>query len=258
LIFVIGAGMAAVAFIAVFVIGALLAANNSASHQVTAVVALRDIAPRQVITPDAVALRLVPAASLPPHSINRMADLQGDTALVTIYKGQVLSQNVVISAPDQIDFGAEITLPIPKGFVALTIPTDEQQGVAGYVAAGDYIDIIATVKIDVFTPVVRFSKTVSKTVFAVVRVIRVGPPSQGPKAGQQQGVASSLTILVSQCDGEYLAWLVNNASLKYSLLSTEDYAKTPATADPGCASTVVPGGVVGPAQVDARWGFTKG
>jgi Flp pilus assembly protein CpaB len=257
LIFVIGAGMAVVAFIAVFVIGALLAAANSGSHQVTAVVALRDIGPRELITSDSVALRQVPAASLPPHSINLMADLQGDTALVTIYKGQVISENLIASAPDQIDLGAETFLPIPEGFVALTIPTDEQQGVAGYVAAGDYIDIIATVKIDVFTPVVRFSKTVSKTVFAVVRVIRVGPPTQGPKAGQQQGVASSLTILVTQCDAQYLAWLVNNASLKYSLLSSVDYARTPAPADASCSSTVVPGGVVGPAQVDARWGFTK-
>jgi pilus assembly protein CpaB len=250
--------MAVVAFIAVFVIGALLAASNSATHQVTALVALQDIGPRDPITSSLVALRQVPASSLPPHSINRMADVQGYQALVTIYKGQVLSQNLIASNPDQIDSGAQAFLPIPKGFVALTIPTDEQQGVAGYVSVGDYIDIIATVKIDVFTPVVRFSKTVSKTVFAVVRVIRVGPPSQGPKTGQQLGVASSLTILVTQCDGEYLAWLVNNASLKYSLLSSRDYALTPAPADASCSSTVVPGGVVGPAQVDARWGFTKG
>jgi pilus assembly protein CpaB len=258
LIFVIGVGMAVLAFIAVFVVGALLTASNSANHQVTAVVALRDIQPRELITPSSVALRQVPASALPPHSINQMADLAGDTALVTIYKGQVVSQNVVASAPDQIDLSGAAFLPIPQGFVALTIPTDEQQGVAGYVSAGDYIDIIATVKIDVFTPVIRFSKTVSKTVFAVVRVIRVGPPTQGPKAGQQQGVASSLTILVTQCDAQYLAWLVNNASLKYSLLSYKDYAITPSPADANCSSTVIPGGVVGPAQVDARWGFTKG
>ena len=187
-----------------------------------------------------------------------MADLQGDQALVTIYKGQVLSQNVIASAPDQIDQAGTPFLPIPQGYVALTIPTDEQQGVAGYISAGDYIDVIATVKIDVFTPVIRFSKTVSKTVFAVVRVIRVGPPSLGPKTGQQQGVSSSLTILVTQCDAQYLAWLVNNASLKYSLLSSIDYARTPAPADADCSSTVVPRGVVGPGQVDARWKFTKG
>lgn len=245
LIFVIGAGMAVVAFIAVFVIGALLASSNSASHQVTAVVALQDINPRVLITASSVALRQVPAASLPPHSMSLIADVQGKKALVTIYKGQVLSQNLIASAPDQINYEAGDTLPIPKGFVALTIPTDEQQGVAGYIAAGDYIDITATMK------------SVSKTVFAVVWVIRVGPPTQGPKEGQQQGVSSSLTIVATQCDAQYLAWLINNASLKYSLLSSADYAPTPAAADASCSPTAVPDGVIGPAQVAARWGFPK-
>ena len=66
LIFALGAGMAALAFIAVFVIGAVLAAGSSATRQVTAVVALRDIPPRELITPASVALIQVPAAALPP------------------------------------------------------------------------------------------------------------------------------------------------------------------------------------------------
>jgi pilus assembly protein CpaB len=255
---VIGAAMAVLAFVAVFVVGAILSASNSATRQVTAAVALHDIQPREIITPSSVALIQVPAASLPPHAIVRMADLVNDTALVTIYKGQVLSQSLVAASPDQIDLGAaSITLPIPKGLVAFTIPTDEQAGVAGYISAGDYINIIATVKIDVFTPVVRFSKTISRTVFTSVRVIRVGPPTVGAKVGQQQGLASSLTVIASECDAQYLAWFANNASLKYTLLSIDDYAAKAPVADSGCPSTTAPG-PVGPAQVDQRWGFTKG
>src|SRR5438445_4640384 len=102
LIFVIGAGMAIFAFVGVFVVGIVLAAGNSATRQVTAVVALRDIEPRKLITTSSVAVSFVPAASLPPHSIVRLADIVGDTALVTIYKGQVLSQNIVAASPDQI------------------------------------------------------------------------------------------------------------------------------------------------------------
>ena len=258
IIFVIGAAMAVLAFVAVFVVGAILSAGNSATRQVTAAVALRDIQPREVISPSSVALLQVPAASLPPHSIVRMADLVGDTALVTIYKGQVLSQSLVAASPDQIDLGtASSYLPIPQGFVAVTIPTDEQAGVAGYISAGDYINIIATVKIDVFTPVVRFSKTVSRTVFVSVRVIRVGPPTVGARVGQQQGLASSLTIIASECDAQYLAWFANNASLKYALLSSNDYAAKAPAADSSCPSTTAPG-PVGPDEVNSRWGFTKG
>jgi hypothetical protein len=52
-------------------------------------------------------------------------------------------------------------------------------------------------------------------------------------------------------------WLILNASLKYTLLSYHDYSKAPAPADSTCPSTTAPG-LIGPVQVDARWGFTKG
>lgn len=263
LIFVIGAGMALFAFVAVMIVGVVLAAGNSSGHQVTAVVAAQDIQPRELITASSVAVMLVPAASLPPHSIVRMADLVGDTALVTIYKGQVLSLNLVVASPDQIDQGTAAYLPIPQGFVAMTIPTSELQGVAGYVSAGDYINLIASVNAKLLLIYkgqavdTRDTGMVTRTVFTSVRVIRVGPPTLGPKEGQQQGVSSSLTVIVSECDAQFIDWFINNASLKYVLLSYKDYAVSLASADMSCPATVAPS-VVGPAQVNARWHFTQG
>jgi pilus assembly protein CpaB len=263
LIFVIGAGMAIFAFVAVFVVGMVLAAGSSATRQVSAVVALRDIGPREPITVSSIAVSQVPAASLPPHAIVRMADLVGYTALVTIYRGQVLSQNVVTASPDQIDQAVSSYLPIPQGFVAITVPTNELQGVAGYVAAGDYINVIASVNTKLLLvyrgQVIDTHDTgmVTRTVFTSVRVIRVGPPTVGPNTGQQQGLSSSLTIVVSECDAQFIDWFINNASLKYVLLSNKDYALTPAAADASCPSTIAPS-VVGPAQVNSRWNFTKG
>jgi Flp pilus assembly protein CpaB len=262
LIFVIGAGMALLAFVAVFVVGIVLSAGNSASRQVTAVVAVRDIQPRELITTSSVALSQVSSAALPPHAIVRLADLVGDTALVTIYKGQVIGQNVIAASPDQIDEGSQSYLPIPQGFVAMAIPTNELQGVAGYPSAGDYINIIATVNVSLLTlyngqVVNRSTGTVTRTVFTSIRIIRVGPPTVGPKTGQQQGVVASLTIILSECDAQYLDWLTNNATLKYVLLSYKDYAPPPATADSSCPPTGIPG-VVGPKQVNSRWDFTKG
>lgn len=255
LIFVLGAAMAVFAFVAVFVVGVVLAAGNSATRQVTAVVALRDIQPRELITTLSVGVTQVPAAALPPKSIVRMADVVGDTALVTISKGQVLSQNVVAASADQIDEGTTSYLPIPQGFVAMTIPTSELQGVGGYVSPGDYINVLATLNTSLFG--VRDAKSVTRTVFISMRVIRVGPPTIAPKTGQQQGVASHLTVVVSLCDAQYMDWLINNASLKYVLLSFKDNAPAPVLADATCPSTVAPG-VVGPAEVNSRWGFTKG
>jgi len=248
--------MAIFAFVAVFVVGMVLAAGSSSGRQVTAVVAARDIQPRELITASSVTLTLVPAASLPPHSIVRVADLVGDSSLVTIYKGQVLSQNLVVASPDQLDSSTLPYLPIPKGFVAITIPTNELQGVAGYVSAGDYINLIASVNARLVGDT-RDTGMVTGTVFTSVRVIKVGPPVLGPKTGQQEGVSSSLTVVVTECDAQFIDWFINNATLKYVLLSYQDYAPTPAAADASCPSTVAPG-VVGPLQVNARWNFTKG
>jgi len=255
LIFILGAGTAVFAFVAVFVVGMLLAAGTAASRQVTAVVAVRAIAPRELITPDSVTVTRVSTAALPPHSILRTSDLIGYTALITIYKGQVLSQGFVAASPDQIDNASSSYLPIPQGFVAITIPTNELQGVAGYVAVGDYLNVIATVNTSIFSP--QNPRAVTRTVFTSIRVIRVGPPTIGPKTGQQQGVASSLTIVVSQCDAQFIDWFINNASLKYALLSYKDYSPATPAADSACPPTVAPG-LVGPAQVNSRWSFTKG
>jgi hypothetical protein len=87
-------------------------------------------------------------------------------------------------------------------------------------------------------------------VFRDVIVLRVGP---GAATQGASPVSTSLTVLMTACDSEYLFWLLNNAVLKYELESFKDYGSIPTQADPKCQS--IPGGV-GPREVDAKWHFT--
>jgi len=255
-LFILGVALALISFLAMFAFGILFANRVPAVGTVRVVVAAQDIQPREPITADMITTGSVPASAVPPRVFTRLSDLNGFAALVVIYKGQALTANMVASNPDQLaTAGASSYLPIPQGYVAITLPTGEQQGVAGYITQGDYIDIIATVNTSLLSP--NSGHTVARTVFINVHVIRVGPPSLAPKQGQVQGVASSLTVVVSLCDAQYLEWLIQNAALKYVLLSYHDYATSVAASDPACPSTTQPG-IVGPAQVEARWGFTKG
>lgn len=254
-LFILGVGLALLAFLAMFAFGILFANRSQVAGQVQVVVAARDIEPREPITPDMITLAKVPSTTLPPHAIVNSGELAGFSALVTIYKGAVVTSNVVTSNPDQIAGGAASFLPIPQGYVAMTLPTGEQQGVAGYIAQGDYMNVIATVNTGLFST--NSPRTVARTVFTSLYVIRVGPPSLAPKQGQAQGIASSLTVVMSLCDAQFMDWLISNASLKYVLLSYKDYSpKSLVAPDPGCPSVNEPG-VVGPSQVDARWAFTK-
>jgi hypothetical protein len=80
----------------------------------------------------------------------------------------------------------------------------------------------------------------------------------GPATGQSGpggSVTSSLTLLTTACDAEYLFWLLNNASMKYALESFTDYAKSPSQPDPSCPS-LSSGVGVGPKEVDKRWHFS--
>jgi len=144
--------------------------------------------------------------------------------LVTILSGQAITSNVVVRASQALGSQSEY-LPIPSGFVALTIPTSEQQGVAGFIQPGDYISVIATVS--------TAGHVSSLTIFTNLHVIRVGANSSG---GSSSG-ASSLTVVVTQCQAEVITWFLQYASMKYSLESFHDYLQPDNTAkDPGCPS----------------------
>ena len=253
-LFLLGVAMALLSFIAMFAVGVLFANKSSPGRLVPVVAAARDIQPRELIAPAMLTVVEQPANLLPPRAVLRAADVKGYSALVPIYKGQVLTDNLVAASPDQIDESNAAYLPIPQGFVAMTLPTSELQGVAGYVAPGDYINVIVTINTQIFNQ--NPARTVTRTVFTSLHVIRVGPPSAAPREGLPQGLASSLTVVLSECDAQYLDWLGQNATMKYVLLSYKDYTPTAAQPDAACPSTTAPG-LVGPAQVDQRWAFTK-
>jgi pilus assembly protein CpaB len=188
---------------------------------------------------------------VPPQSFSDVNSVAGKGARVDIPAGAPVTANLIAQSPDLLSSSDTIYLPIPSGFVAVTIPTSEEVGVGGYVQLGDRITVLATVNTSIFgtspgSPVVR-------TVFRNLDVIRVGPASTASGASQ---ITSSLTVLMTACDSEYMFWFLTNAVLKYTLESFKDYQPTPNQPDPSCPNLTSAAGV-GPHEVDARWQFTK-
>jgi len=253
-LFILGVAMALLAFLLMLVFGAIFASRSHSTTSVRVVVAAQDITPREPITADMISYGTVSSDSVPPKVFTQMATLTGYAAVVEILKGQVLTSNVVSQNQDLLAGASSSFLPIPSGYVAITLPTGEQQGAGGYIAQGDYINIIASLNTGLITT--TNPRTVTRTVFTSVYVIRVGPESTVPRQGVAQGLATSLTVLMTECDAQYMTWLILNASLKYAILSYKDYKQAPEPADPACPATVAPG-IIGPAQIDARWGFTR-
>lgn len=256
-LFAVGVVMAIGAFIVVFAIGlALLGRASTATAEVAIVVANRDLAPREQLQAGDVRLARYPQPQVPAGALTSIGAVRDQAAQATILKGQPVTTNLISASAEPADPTVSGYLPIPPGFVAVTVPTSEQQGVAGYIAVGDYINVLSTASTAAFGA--QPGKLVTRTVFTSLHVIRVGPApaSAGAHAPQQQGVTSSLTVVVTACDAQYLDWLVANTTIKYELLSHRDYLPGPAAADPACPATGAPPGI-GPGQVDARFGFTR-
>ncbi|MDQ6879535.1 MAG: Flp pilus assembly protein CpaB [Candidatus Dormibacteraeota bacterium] len=213
------------------------------------VVAKNSIAARTRIQASDLELKVI--SPTPPLSFTDLATVAGKGARVDIPAGAPVTANLITQSSDQLSSSDVTFLPIPSGYVAVTVPTSEQVGVAGYVQVGDRINVLATISTAAF--VSGPSAPVVRTVFKDLNIIRVGPIS-APQSGSGQ-VTSSLTALVTSCDAEYLFWLLNNAVLKYELESFSDYGATPTKADPSCPNVAAAGGV-GPREVNGRWHFT--
>jgi Flp pilus assembly protein CpaB len=249
---VIGAALAVLAFATAAGI-ALLPQIQSGSSGTRVVVASHDITARTVIA--ASDLTLSNISSPPPDFFTRVADVAGKGARVNIPAGMALSANLVAPSGDLVSSSDVAYLPIPKGWVAVTVPTSEQVGVGGYVQVGDRITMLATINTQILgqSP----GRSVVLTVFRDVGVLRVGPATGNNSGATSAGaVTSSLTVLMTACDSEYLFWLLNNASMKYELESFTDYQSAPTQPDSKCPTVSSTTGV-GPKDVDARWHFTQ-
>lgn len=245
---VIGAVLAVLAFAAAAGLASLsLLQQNTTGTRV--VVASHDIVARTKIQSSDLTIGTINPA--PKEAFTNINEVAGKGARVDIPAGSPVTANLVAPAGDLLSTSDVAFLPIPSGYVAFTVPTGELVGVGGYPQVGDRITMLATVNTSIFggsgaVPVVR-------TVFNNLDILRVGPVT----AQNASAVASSLTLLVTGCDAEYLFWLLNNATLKYTLESFRDYSATPSQPDPACPNLSSAGGV-GPKEVDKRWHFTAG
>ena len=212
------------------------------------VVAAHDIKARTRIQPSDLTLASINPA--PPQFFPAINDVAGKAARVDIPANSAVTANLITTASDILSSSDQAYLPLPSGWIAVTVPTSEQVGVGGYVQVGDRISILATINTGVFGQ--NPSVATVRTVFRDVPVIRVGP------AGGSGGTAASttsLTVMMTSCDSEFLFWLQSNATMKYELESYNDYQQLPQQPDPSCPKISSASGV-GPKEVDSRWHFT--
>jgi Flp pilus assembly protein CpaB len=272
LFIIVGVLLAALAFGGVFLLGNVGGGAALGGPTTTVVIAKQSIPLRHQITSADIETAkasvngngsLANVYTNPNDVINKIAE-------INISRGALISSDMLATDLNVVPAGAAPAyLPLASGYIAITIPTGEIQGVAGHISLGDYMTIIVSSNVQIFaTTGQTISGSVSKTVFTGVRIIGLGPASSGVTSAAGSGattsqtgatttgVTSSLTIEMTQCDAEYLTWFLTNMTVKYTLESYKDYlAAPPSSPDPSCPAVTAAGGV-GPKQVDARYHFT--
>ena len=246
---VVGTALALLAFLGAAALASAPYLFPAAGSGTKVVVAKNNISARTRIASSD--LELLAISPTPPNSFTSLGAVAGKGARVDIIAGEAITPNLISESSDVLSSSSTTYLPIPSGYVAVTIPTSEQTGVGGYIQVGDRIAVLASVNTQSFGAAP--AQLVVRTVFTDVVVIEVGAVSSSQGG---TSVGSSLTVLMTACDSEFLYWLLNNAILKYELESYKDYEAVPTSPDPNCASVLKAGGV-GPGEVDARWHFTR-
>ncbi len=268
LFIIVGLLLAILAGAGVFFLSGALGGGGGAGPSVNVVVAATDIPPRASIRTEDLTTESV--SGVFTNIYHKPSDAVNLVAQVNITKGTIITADMLVKDVGQIGVNnAPAYLPLAQGFVAITIPTSEQQGVAGHIVVGDYITMIATANPTLFKPPApgqSQQSSVVKTVFTNLRIIGVGPavinvqPASGTgttttNPGQVGGIASSLTLEVTQCDAEYLVWFLNNVpQLKYTLESFHDYLQQPTGPDSSCPNVLAAKGVTS-ADVNNRFHF---
>jgi Flp pilus assembly protein CpaB len=276
---IIGLLLAAVAFGLVIFIGTLGGGGGALGGPSTPVVIAKQAIPlRHQIKPEDIEIAHIAVngnASL-ANTYTNLTDVDGKGLIseINITKGTVLTSDMLATDFNVIGSGAAPAyLPLAKGYVAMTIPTGEQVGVAGHISVGDYITVIASAQVTIFSSTTGQQsgppRVVSKTVFTNLRVIGLGPasaavqPANGGSgtttsgAATQTGVTSSLTVELTQCDAEFLTWFLNNTQVRYTLESFRDYATAPVDNGDAKCKTIQDAHGVSNAVVDQFFQFSK-
>jgi pilus assembly protein CpaB len=239
----IGVVIALLGFGVSVLIGTQQHAGGGPTRQI--VVAARDLDQRATLRSSDLKISSYLGTDVPPGAFTKIADAVGKVLQAALKSGQPVLSNQVGAAAEVVGTQTPF-LPLPASYVAATVPTGELVGVAGYIQPGDYIDVIAVV------PSRTGGSANVRTIYSGVHVIRTGP-ANGDAAGASTGApATSLTLSVTECQADFIAWFVANASLKYSLLSAADYQQAAsAPPDAACPAEAFKG--VTESDIKTRW-----
>lgn len=148
-----------------------------------------------------------------PGAFTKPADVVGRTVLYPVDKGQPLTDKLV-SAPGA---GSGLAGRIPEGMRAISLRTDEVIGVAGFLAPGSRLDVLATYRSD------KSPEPTTVTVLQNAEVIAVGQKTQ-PDPDGKPATVTVVTLLLTPEDAEKAVMASTQGTIHFVMRSGSDGA----------------------------------
>jgi pilus assembly protein CpaB len=187
------------------------------TRPVSVVVAAREIPARTVIEPGMVYETIRPVATLPPNCASSAREAVGGVTTVAIAADEPIQRTAISRQSASLG----LAHAVPEGMRAVTVALDSIIGVAGFLKAGDHVDVVATFDTD------RFDRqAVTRTVLQDVELLAIGPDVAQQDAKRTTLVSSktsrpkeepNATLAVTPQDAEKLILAESTGRLRLTL-----------------------------------------
>lgn len=164
----------------------------------------------------------VPVDAVHPQAVTTIEAAVGAMTKTELIAGeQLLFERLVLE-----ETASTLSYRIPESMRAITIPATETMGVAGYVVAGDFVDILVTYVREEETEVPDQEPEESTNVYTQmqnVEVLATGPYLITPDG--ETITPTSLTVLVTPEQAEVVAYATQTGTFHLSLRNPADTEK---------------------------------
>ncbi len=202
--------LSVVAGLAAVVLAARWMGQQAAGNQTRVLIATRDLALGQAITPIMLQDIAWPTGTLPDGSFSDPKKLEGRVVRSNIFKGEPILMPKL--APEGTKAGLDSV--IKDGRRAITVKVNEVVGVAGFLAPGSFVDLVVNIKDDRENPV-------SKIVLERIMVLAVAQESYRPDESKPK-VVNAVTLEVTPEEAEKIDLARNIGTLSLMLRNQVD------------------------------------
>jgi len=185
--------------------------DAKASAKVKVVYATKNIDEGEIIPQEALEEKDVEAAKAPVDAFNSVNAVVGQQAAYPVPAGTIVSSHAIKPMAVQTGFEGKIK----EGMRALTFGVDTNSGVAGFIAPGSHVDVVAITG--------SADGTKAAPVMSDVEVIAVGTTYQKAPGSTAANPAGSVTVTVTPEDAIKLVRAVSAAKLYLTLRNDKDH-----------------------------------